>query len=112
MTWGRYITTFTSFFKNKKTLRSKSVGIKVFRTIFCLIIEGFGSGSAPLTNEFGRHKHIQILGIRIRNNAKRKKKKKSEIEALWKARGFLCLDVIHNERNIYGSVLKLKIVII
>ncbi len=44
--------TFTSFFKDEKCKRShKTVGIKVFFTIFCLMIEGSGSGS--LTNESG-----------------------------------------------------------
>ncbi len=45
--------TFTSFFRDKKSKRSQNaVGIKVFLTIFCMMIEGSGSvsGSTPPTN--------------------------------------------------------------
>jgi hypothetical protein len=36
--------TFTSFFKDKKSNSHKIVGIKVFLNIFCMMIEGSGSG--------------------------------------------------------------------
>ncbi len=52
---GTFTFTFT-FFKDKKSKRShKTVGIKVFLTNFCLMIEGSGSwaGSVPLTNGSG-----------------------------------------------------------
>jgi hypothetical protein len=66
--------TFTSFFEDKKSKRShKIVEIKVFLTIFgifCLMIEGSGSGSIPLTNGSGyrRPKNMWIR-ILIRNIA-------------------------------------------
>jgi len=48
-----YEGTFTSFFKDKRSNRShKTVGIKVFY-YFCLMIEGSGFGSIPLTNGSG-----------------------------------------------------------
>jgi hypothetical protein len=63
--------TFTSFSKIKS---QKEVGITVFLTIFCLMIEGFGSGagsgSIHLTRGSGsgsrRPKKIWIRRIRIR----------------------------------------------
>ncbi len=63
--------TFISFFKYKKSKRShKTVRIKDFFYYFCLMIEGPGSGSKPLTNGSGsgsrRQKNIRILRIRIR----------------------------------------------
>ncbi len=65
--------TFTSFFKDKKSYRSKkTVGINVFYH-FCLMIEG--SGLVYLTNGSGsgsrRPKNIWIIRIRIwiRNTA-------------------------------------------
>ncbi len=46
--------TFTSFFKDEKSKRShKTVGIKGFSCYFCLLTEGSGSGSIPLTNGSG-----------------------------------------------------------
>ncbi len=48
--------TFASFFKAKKSTSTKShktVGIKVFLTIFPRWIEGSGSGFIPLTNGSG-----------------------------------------------------------
>jgi hypothetical protein len=72
---------FTSFFKDKMSKRShKTVEIKVFLTIFCLMIEGSGSGagsgSIPLTSGSGsgslwpKNMWIRIrLRIRIRNTA-------------------------------------------
>jgi hypothetical protein len=54
--------TFTSYFKDKKSKRShKTVGIKVFLTIFA----GPGSGSIPLTSGSGsgRLKNMWIRGI-------------------------------------------------
>jgi hypothetical protein len=56
-------------FKDKKSKKShKAVGIKVFLTFFCLVIEGSGSGSIPLTDGSGsrRPKNMWIR-IRIRN---------------------------------------------
>jgi hypothetical protein len=66
--------TFTSIFKDKKAKRShKAVGITVFITIFCLVIEGsgskplangsgsgFGSGSATLLNAHADHKQAGV----------------------------------------------------
>ncbi len=81
--------TFTSFFKDKKSKRSnKTVEIKVFLTqgltptelgkgfsyYFCLMIEGAGAGSIPLTNGSGsgftRPKNMWIR-IRRRNTGER-----------------------------------------
>ncbi len=60
-------------FKDKKSKRShKAVGINVFLTFFCLVIEGSrsGSGSIPLTDGSGsgsrRPKNMWIRWIRIR----------------------------------------------
>ena len=66
--------TFTSFFKDKKSQRSrKTVGIKVFSYNFCLVIEGYiykeaqkhtdqGSGSVPLTKGSGSATlHVSVL---------------------------------------------------
>ncbi len=64
-------------FKDKKSKRShKAVGIKVFLTFYCLVIEGSRSGagsgseSIPLTDESGsgsrRPKNMWIRWIRIR----------------------------------------------
>jgi hypothetical protein len=55
--------TFTSFFKGKKSKRShKTLEIKVFLYYICLMIEGSGSGSIPLTNgsdpDPGGPKHV------------------------------------------------------
>jgi hypothetical protein len=63
--------TFTSFFKDKKSKKnsqnSKNQG---FSYNFCLMIEGSGSGSIPLTNGSGfgsrRPKNMWIRWIRIR----------------------------------------------
>jgi hypothetical protein len=42
---------FFVIFKDKKSKRShKTVEIKIFLYYFCLMIEGSGSGSIPLTN--------------------------------------------------------------
>ncbi len=46
--------TFTSFFKDKKWKKlQKIVEIKVFLTIFCLMMEGSGAGSILVTNGSG-----------------------------------------------------------
>ncbi len=63
--------TFTSFFKDKKSKRShKTVEIKGgFSYYYCLMIEGSGSGSIPLTSGSGSGKSMWIRWIRIRNTA-------------------------------------------
>jgi hypothetical protein len=56
--------TFTPFFKAKKSKRNhKTEGIRVFLTIFCLMIEGSGSGpgSVPLTNGSAGRICLKIL---------------------------------------------------
>ncbi len=66
-------------FKDKKSKRShKAVGIKVFLTFFCLVIEGSSSGSRSILMTDGsgsgsrRPKNIwiRLIRIRIRNTAK------------------------------------------
>ncbi len=61
--------TFTSFFKDKKSKRShKAVEIEVFPYYFCLMMEGSGSGSIPLTNGSGSgSRRPKNMWIRIRN---------------------------------------------
>jgi hypothetical protein len=67
---------FTSFFKDKKSLRShKTVGIDVFLTN--LLDDrrfGSGAGSVSLTNgsgfRSGRPKNVRTIRIRIRNTAR------------------------------------------
>jgi hypothetical protein len=59
--------TFTSFFKDKKFKRSqKTVGIKVF-LLFCLMIEGSGSGSKHYESGWPKNMWIRWIGIQIRN---------------------------------------------
>ncbi len=53
--------TFTQFFKYKKSLRShETVGIQVFLTIFSLMMERSGYVSIPQTNGSGRSKIFQM----------------------------------------------------
>jgi hypothetical protein len=56
--------TFTSFFSDKKVMKkSKTVGIKVFFSYFCLMIEG--SGSVPLTYGSGSRRPKNINTIKL-----------------------------------------------
>jgi hypothetical protein len=68
-------TTFTSFYKGKKSQNSRNQGFSYY---FCIMIEGSGSGASesgsgtiPLTNGYGsgyrRPKNTWIRWIRIRN---------------------------------------------
>ncbi len=59
----------TSFFKNKKSKRVTNSRNQGFFYYFCMMIEGSGSGSIPLTNGSGsgRPKNKWIRWIRIRN---------------------------------------------
>ncbi len=62
--------TFTSFFKDKKSKKkSQNSRNQGFSYYFCLMIEGTGSGSVPLTNGSGSRRSINIwiLQIRVRN---------------------------------------------
>ncbi len=56
--------TFTSFCKDKKSKRSQNSMDQCFSYYFCLMIEGSGSRSLPLTNGTGWPKN---MWIRIRN---------------------------------------------
>ncbi len=62
-----------TFFKDKKSKRSNKSRNQGFSHYICLVIEGFGSGSIPLTNGSGsgsrRPKNIWIWRIRISNTA-------------------------------------------
>jgi hypothetical protein len=61
--------TFTSFFKDKKSKRSHRTNrINVFSYYFCLMTEGSGSGSIPLTSGSGSRR-LKNMWIRIRNTA-------------------------------------------
>ncbi len=64
----------------KKSQNSKNQGFPYY---FCLLIEGFGSGSIPLTNGSGsrRPKNMWIQWIRIRNTDRNESTKGSDIEA-------------------------------
>jgi hypothetical protein len=71
---GDWASTFTSFFKDKKSKRShKTVSRNQgFSYYFCLKTEESGSGSVPLTNGSGSRsrrpqKNIRIRRIQIRN---------------------------------------------
>jgi hypothetical protein len=69
--------TFLSFFKDKKSKRSHKAGNQGFSYYFCLVTEGSGSGSVPLTNGSGsrRLKNIRIRRIRICNTGERYRRK-------------------------------------
>jgi len=52
-------------FKDKKSKRShKAVGIKVFLTFFCLVIEGSGSGSATLLEPYLFSVQIDVVPLK------------------------------------------------
>jgi hypothetical protein len=61
--------TFTSFSKIKVKKKSQNCRHQGLFNYFCLVIEGPGSGSIPLTNESGSMR-TKNMWIRIRNTAK------------------------------------------
>jgi hypothetical protein len=80
--------TFTSFFKDKKLKRShNTVEIKVFLTIFCLMIEesgsrrpglggsAFGSGSATLPKIALENTLLKVIFVRASIAIKKKEEK-------------------------------------